>query len=74
MENKFRGVYIILVTPFYEDGRIDEESLRSVVDFSIDAGAHGLVVPANVSESCITPALQLCLSKLRVVHDRITLK
>ena len=50
MENKFRGVYVILVIPFYEDGSIDEESLRSVVDFSIDAGAHGVVVPANVSE------------------------
>ena len=50
MENKFRGVYVILVTPFYKDGSIDEESLRSVVNFSIDAGAHGLVVPANVSE------------------------
>ncbi len=50
MDNKFRGVYVILVTPFFENGSIDEESLRSVVDFSIDAGAHGLVTPANVSE------------------------
>ena len=50
MAIKFRGVYVILVTPFHEDGSIDEESLRSVVDFSIDAGAHGLVSPANVSE------------------------
>lgn len=50
MDNKFRGVYVIAVTPFYEDGGIDEESLRSVVDFCVDAGAHGIVCPANVSE------------------------
>lgn len=39
-----RGVYPILVTPFYEDGRIDEESLRRLVDFNIEAGVHGVGV------------------------------
>jgi 4-hydroxy-tetrahydrodipicolinate synthase len=50
MDKKFSGVYVIAVTPFHEDESIDEESLRSVVDFCIEAGAHGLVCPANVSE------------------------
>ena len=50
MDKIFRGVYTILVTPFHENGSVDEESLRSVVDFNINAGVHGLVVPANVSE------------------------
>ena len=45
-----RGVYVIVVTPFDEGGDIDEESLRSVVDFCIEAGSHGLVTPANASE------------------------
>ena len=39
-----RGVYPILVTPFHEDGRIDEESLRRLIDFNIEAGVHGLGV------------------------------
>jgi dihydrodipicolinate synthase/N-acetylneuraminate lyase len=36
------GVVPILVTPFEEDGAIDESSLRNEVDFAIDAGVHGL--------------------------------
>lgn len=39
-----RGVYPILVTPFDENARIDEESLRTLIDFNIEAGVHGLGV------------------------------
>ncbi len=39
-----RGVYPILVTPFDEAGRIDEESLRRLIDFNLAAGVHGLGV------------------------------
>jgi 4-hydroxy-tetrahydrodipicolinate synthase len=37
-----QGVFPILVTPFDDQERVDEDSLRSVVDFTIDAGVHGL--------------------------------
>jgi dihydrodipicolinate synthase/N-acetylneuraminate lyase len=37
-----QGVFPILATPFDESDRIDEESLRREVDFTIDAGVHGL--------------------------------
>jgi dihydrodipicolinate synthase/N-acetylneuraminate lyase len=36
------GVVPILVTPFHDDGEIDEPSLRNEVDFAIEAGVHGL--------------------------------
>ena len=39
-----RGVYPILVTPFHDDGRIDEVSLRRLIDFNLEAGVHGLGV------------------------------
>lgn len=39
-----QGVFPILVTPFDEQGRVDEESLRRLIDFNIDAGVHGLGV------------------------------
>jgi dihydrodipicolinate synthase/N-acetylneuraminate lyase len=39
-----QGVFPILVTPFDATGRVDEESLRRLVDFNIDAGVHGLGV------------------------------
>src|ERR1044071_871752 len=39
-----RGVFPILVTPFDERGQIDEDSLRSLVEFNLAAGVHGLGV------------------------------
>jgi dihydrodipicolinate synthase/N-acetylneuraminate lyase len=36
------GVVPILLTPFDDHGRIDDESLRRLVDFTIRAGVHGL--------------------------------
>lgn len=36
------GVVPILLTPFDENGEVDEASLRNEVDFVLDAGAHGL--------------------------------
>jgi 4-hydroxy-tetrahydrodipicolinate synthase len=37
-----QGIFPILLTPFDDDGRIDEESLRSEVAFTLAAGVHGL--------------------------------
>ncbi len=39
-----RGVFPILITPFDDSGRIDEESLRKLVEFNVQAGIHGLGV------------------------------
>lgn len=39
-----RGVFPILVTPFDEKSRVDEESLRRLIEFNLDAGVHGLGV------------------------------
>lgn len=50
MTQRFRGVYTIPVTPFSEDGAIDFDALRRVVDFCLACGAHGIVAPVNASE------------------------
>jgi len=39
-----RGVFPILVTPFDAQSRIDEDSLRALIDFNVAAGVHGLGV------------------------------
>lgn len=39
-----KGVFPILVMPFDERSRVDEESLRSLVEFQIKMGVHGLGV------------------------------
>lgn len=54
-EQQFRGVFGILPTPFLENGQLDEESLKNIVTFCLDAGAHGIVTPVNASEfTCLT--------------------
>ena len=50
MISTWRGIFVIVVTPFTTAYEIDEESLRRQVRFCIEAGAHGLVGPANASE------------------------
>jgi len=44
-----RGLYPILVTPFDDEMQVDEPSLRTLVDYQIQGGVHGLGV-ANGSE------------------------
>jgi 4-hydroxy-tetrahydrodipicolinate synthase len=48
--NRHRGLFTIPVTPFADDGTLDEGSLRRVIAFCLQAGAHGLVTPVNASE------------------------
>lgn len=50
MADQMRGVFVILCTPFNDSGALDDESLRREVRFCLEAGAHGLVTPANASE------------------------
>lgn len=37
------GANVLLVTPFDEDGELDERSLESHVDYVLEGGAHGVV-------------------------------
>ena len=47
----FRGVYTAIVTPFTDEGNVDEEALRSLVDFQIENGVSGLVPRGTTGES-----------------------
>jgi dihydrodipicolinate synthase/N-acetylneuraminate lyase len=50
MSTPWRGIFAILVTPFTGSYELDEVSLQKQVRFCIEAGAHGLVGPANAGE------------------------
>ncbi len=45
-----RGIYTIPSTPFHENGSIDVDGFRNIVEFCVACGAHGLVYPVNASE------------------------
>jgi dihydrodipicolinate synthase/N-acetylneuraminate lyase len=47
----YRGVFIIMQTPFLESLEIDEESLRREADFLVRCGVHGMVWPAGAGET-----------------------
>jgi 4-hydroxy-tetrahydrodipicolinate synthase len=50
MTNNLRGVLTALSTPFNQDETIDVETLRKIVDRSIEAGVDGVVAAGSTGE------------------------
>jgi 4-hydroxy-tetrahydrodipicolinate synthase len=50
MTNDLRGVLTALSTPFGQDGALDVDTLRLIVDRSIDAGVDGVVAAGSTGE------------------------
>ncbi|MBP2550951.1 4-hydroxy-tetrahydrodipicolinate synthase [Neorhizobium galegae] len=46
-----KGVYIIAVTPFHDNGAIDTASVDRMVDFYLDKGADGLTILGMMGEA-----------------------
>lgn len=46
----FRGSFTVMVTPFTEDGRLDEPGLARFVDWQVREGAHGLIPLGSTGE------------------------
>ena len=65
-----RGVFPILITPFDESDRVDEDSLRSVVDYSIDAGVHGLGIAFATEIPKLTEAERLRVAEVVIDQSR----
>ena len=45
------GVYVIAVTPFHDDGRLDEASADRMVEFYRDCGVSGLTILGIMGEA-----------------------
>ena len=48
---RVRGAFTALVTPFDEDGDLDEAALRYLLRWQVDAGIDGLVPCGTTGES-----------------------
>jgi dihydrodipicolinate synthase/N-acetylneuraminate lyase len=46
----FRGIFVIVVTPFTESFELDEPGLKRMMEFCLAAGVHGVVANALASE------------------------
>ena len=67
---KPEGVYAAMLTPFSDDGVINEKELRRVVDFLVQSGVHGLFPLGSVGESIhLTPEEKLRTIEIVVDHE-----
>lgn len=46
----YRGIFVIVTTPFTDSHELDEAGLRATLDFCFAAGVHGVVANALASE------------------------
>jgi 4-hydroxy-tetrahydrodipicolinate synthase len=69
-ESRMEGVFPILVTPFDEQLRVDEESLRRLVEFNLEAAVHGLGVALGSEIFRLTEAERLQVTRIVVDQAR----
>lgn len=57
----FTGSLVAIVTPMFEDGRLDLDALKKLIDFHIDAGTDGIVIVGTTGESPTVDVDEHCL-------------
>lgn len=50
-ENKFKGIYTALLTPFDKNNRVNEKELEKLVKFCLDKGVQGFYVGGSTAEA-----------------------
>lgn len=56
----FRGSMVALVTPMREDGSVDEDSLRALVDWHVEQGTDAIVAVGTTGESATLDEAEHC--------------
>ncbi len=67
---EIEGVITAMVTPFAEDGSVDEAAARSLARYLLDNGSHGVVVAGTTGEGA-TLDDEEHISLLRAIVDEI---
>ncbi len=66
---KPEGIYVAMLTPFAEEGGIDEDATRQMVDFQVERGVDGLFPVSTVGEY-IHMSRQEKVALMEMVHDQ----
>jgi 4-hydroxy-tetrahydrodipicolinate synthase len=66
---KLEGVFSVLPTPFLEDGAVDHESLRRVIDLFIGGGVNGLTALGVTSEAARLTERERAMVLETVMHQ-----
>lgn len=53
MDNKFKGVFPALLTPFKADGSINDDSVAKLIDFNVRKGVNGFYVGGSTGEGML---------------------
>ena len=51
IKHSYKGSNVALITPMFDDGAVDYESLNNLIDFHIDAGTSSIVSVGTTGES-----------------------
>ena len=66
---QYSGIWPVAPTPFFDDGAVDFDGMKRVLDCLIDQGADGICILANFSEQfLISDAERDALARLCVEH------
>jgi 2-keto-3-deoxy-L-arabinonate dehydratase len=69
MSHPYKGIWPVAPTPFNDDGTLDLNGMRRVLDCIIDQGVNGICILANFSEQfLISDAERDTLTKLCLEH------
>lgn len=64
-----KGSIVAIVTPMFEDGSLDKDGLRKLIDWHVAEGTDGIVIVGTTGESAtVTPEEHVELIKLTVDH------
>ncbi|MEJ1379708.1 MAG: 4-hydroxy-tetrahydrodipicolinate synthase [Candidatus Sedimenticola sp. (ex Thyasira tokunagai)] len=64
----FQGSFVALVSPMFEDGSLDEASLRSLIDWHVEQGTAGIVAVGTTGESATLDEKEHCHAIRRIVE------
>mgnify|MGYP005987944495 FL=1 len=73
---QFEGIYTPIITPFHDDGSINEEGFAQVIEFLVDSGSHGIAVDGTTGEhyaQTLEERVHLLQIAHRVINGRATL-
>jgi len=56
-----QGSLVAIVTPMYDDGSLDLDALRTLIDFHVNAGTAGIVIVGTTGESPTVDVEEHCL-------------
>ncbi len=56
-----QGSMVAIVTPMFDDGSLDLDALRALIDWHVDAGTNGIVIVGTTGESPTVDVVEHCL-------------